>query len=99
MSTPAIGPHDDYVDRLNAEVERRLAYMQFDRARCIARSDASAMLNNTLERAPTCDSRTRSMTDLFRERIAAVVIGLGKMHESRPKRPMECSHTGLRSLG
>jgi hypothetical protein len=52
MITPAARPHDDYIDRLNAEVERRLAYLQFaERAASpVVISDARLMLNNTLAR-------------------------------------------------
>ncbi len=52
MTTPAVGPHDDYIDRLNAEVERRQAYLQFaERAGSpVLISDAKAMLSNTLAR-------------------------------------------------
>jgi hypothetical protein len=49
MTNPAARPHDDYIDRLNAEVERRLAYLQF--AECARSpalvSDAKSMLSNT----------------------------------------------------
>jgi hypothetical protein len=52
MITPAARPHDDYIDRLNAEVERRLAYLQFAErsASPVVISDARSMLNNTLAR-------------------------------------------------
>jgi hypothetical protein len=52
MTTPAVGPHDDYIDRLNAEVERRLTFLQFaERAGSPALiADARVMLSNTLAR-------------------------------------------------
>jgi hypothetical protein len=52
MATPAIGPHDDYIDRLNAEVERHLSYLEFaeSSASPVLISDARVMLSNTLAR-------------------------------------------------
>jgi hypothetical protein len=52
MTNPTARPNDDYIDRLNAEVERRLAYLQFaERAASpVLISDAWSMLNNTLAR-------------------------------------------------
>ena len=67
MTTPAVGPHDDYIDRLNAEVERRLAYLVLGRARWIARShfrcEGDAQQHSVTP--PARDCRTRSMTNLF----------------------------------
>ena len=52
MTRPVTSPHDDYIDRLNAEVERRLSYLEFaERAASpVLISDARTMLSNTLAR-------------------------------------------------
>ena len=54
MTRPTAGlpTLDDYIERLNAEVERRLAYLQFAEqdGSAVLISDAKLMLNNTLAR-------------------------------------------------
>jgi hypothetical protein len=52
MTTYAARPHDDYIDRLNAEVERRLSYLHHAErsGSALLISDATLMLNNTLAR-------------------------------------------------
>jgi hypothetical protein len=54
--------HDDYIDRLNAEVEKRLSYLQHAERSGppVLIGDVRSMLNNTLERIRhTTDERTR----------------------------------------
>jgi hypothetical protein len=52
MTAPEAGPHDDYIDRLNAEVERRLTFLQFAERSASPGlvSDARVMLSNALAR-------------------------------------------------
>lgn len=52
MTAHTVRPHDDYINRLNAEVERRLSYVQHaERAGSpVLIEDARSMLSNTLAR-------------------------------------------------